>query len=348
MKKGIKSFLKYSLSLVAAVALFWYLYKDKDFSVMFARFQLVDMSWIYLSIALSFLSHFIRAYRWNLLLEPLGYDLKVGRTFLAVMVGYLVNFIVPRAGEVSRCGILNRTDNVSISKGFGSVVTERIIDVLCLLVVVLITLSLEFDRLSEFFLNLLSQKTEGVDANYTVWFIIAGLIIVAIIAFILIKRNQEWLMKNAFISKVAHFLRQLVEGILSIRKLRKRWQFWASTAFMWVLYFFMTYVVIFSIDETSGLTLTAGFTMLVLGGLGMATPVQGGIGAFHYLMSAGLLLYGVPEDDGIFFAFLLHTTNSVAIMILGLITFFISMVIPKRNAEINNENSSENIKPATA
>ena len=123
---------------------------------MVARFKQVDLTWVYLSIGLSFLSHFVRAYRWNLLLEPLGYDLKSGRTFLAVMVGYLANFIVPRMGEISRCGILQKTDNVPISTGIGSVVTERIIDVLCLLVVILITLSLEFDMLSEFFLSLIS------------------------------------------------------------------------------------------------------------------------------------------------------------------------------------------------
>lgn len=342
MRKGIKSFLKYSISLLVAVALFWYLYKDIDFTDMMARFRQADLTWVYLSIALSFLSHLIRAYRWNLLLEPLGYNLKTGRTFLAVMVGYLVNFIVPRAGEVSRCGILNKTDNVPISQGFGSVVTERIIDVLCLLIIVLITLSLEFDRLRDFFFNLISQKTEGVEVNYTIWIVLASIALVAVIGFILLKRNQTWLMQKPLIRKIAEFLKQLVQGILSIRKLKKKSQFVLSTVLMWILYFFMTYVVIYSLDETSGLTITAGFTMLVLGGIGMATPVQGGIGAFHYLMSAGLMLYGIPENDGIFFAFLLHTTNSVAIMILGLITFFISMVIPKRDAHLKHGNTNQN------
>lgn len=299
---------------------------------MVARFKQVDLTWVYLSIGLSFLSHFVRAYRWNLLLEPLGYDLKSGRTFLAVMVGYLANFIVPRMGEISRCGILQKTDNVPISTGIGSVVTERIIDVLCLLVVILITLSLEFDMLSEFFLSLISQKTEGLSPNNTIWFVLLFIMIVIGATYFLIKRNSEKLKQNALFNKVANFLRQLVEGVLSIRKLKKGPQFIASTIFMWILYYLMTYVVIFSLEETAGLSITAGFTMLVLGGIGMATPVQGGIGAFHYLMSAGLLLYGIPENDGIFFALLLHTTNSVAIMVLGLISFFISMVIPKRKS----------------
>lgn len=342
MRKSIQSFLKYSLSLGIAVALFWYLYKDIDFTEMLVRFQLVELKWIYLSIAMSFLSHWVRAYRWNLLLEPLGYNLKTGRTFLAVMVGYLMNFVIPRAGEVSRCGILNKTDNVPVSQAFGSVVTERIIDAICLLTVIILTLSLEFDRLSEFFLNLLSQKTEGIEADYTILFIVVSLLIIGLVGFILIKRNQSWLIKNPFISKLALFLRQLVEGILSIRKLRKKTEFVLSTLLIWVLYFFMTYVVVFSLTETSQLSITAGFTLLVLGGIGMATPVQGGIGAFHFLVSAGLVLYGIPENDGIFFAFLLHTTNSIAIMLLGLISFFISMVIPKREAQVTDGNTAQN------
>jgi len=342
LRKSIQSFLKYSISLAVAILLFWYLYKDLDFSEMLARFKQVDLKWVYLSIALSFLSHFVRAYRWNLLLEPLGYNLKSGRTFLAVMVGYLANFIVPRMGEISRCGILQKTDNVPISTGIGSVVTERIIDVLCLLTVVLITLSLEFDKLSEFFLSLISQKTEGLSPSNTIWYALIFVLLVIAISYFLIKRNSERLKQNAFFNKVAAFLRQLVEGVLSIRKLKKGPQFLASTIFMWVLYYLMTYVVVFGLEETSGLSITAGFTMLVLGGIGMATPVQGGIGAFHYLMSAGLLLYGIPEDDGIFFALLLHTTNSVAIMVLGLISFFISMVIPKRKSGEIYANTQQN------
>jgi len=101
---------------------------------------------------------------------------------------------------------------------------------------------------------------------------------------------------------------------------------------IWICYFFMTYVVFFSMPATSSLGFSAGLILLVLGGIGMATPVQGGIGAFHYLVSAGLLLYGVAEKDGIIFAFVLHTTNSIAIIVVGSISLFISMIIPKRNS----------------
>ncbi len=311
-----------------------------NLSDMLEEFNKADLRWVYLSIFLAILSHLVRAWRWNMLLEPMGYKLKTARTFLAVMVGYLANFLVPRMGEISRCGIIHKTDEVPISKGIGSVVTERVIDLLCLITIVIITLFLEFDRLSLFFADLLAQKTEGVDNNFVqIGGVLLFLLAITSLVFFLLKRNHQRLKKNQLYNKVVFFLRQMVEGILSIRHLKRPTYFWVSTFLMWVLYYLMTYVVIYSLDATSGLSITAGFTLLVLGGLGMAAPVQGGIGAFHYLMSAGLLLYGIPENTGIFFAFLVHTTNSLAIMLIGILSLFISMIIPKRKANLDYVNS---------
>ncbi len=340
MRNGIKSFVKYTITLAIAIWLFWYLYKDIDFGDMLTRFRKADLRWVYLSIVLAILSHVLRAYRWNMLLEPMGYHLKTSRTFLAVMVGYLANFVVPRMGEISRCGILKNTDDVPVSKGIGSVVTERIIDLLCLLTIVFITLILEFDRFSAFLLDLIDQKTEGIKTNYnTLIYFGLSLVALGVGVIYIVKLNHHKLKSNLFYNKLVAFMRQLVEGIMSIRHLKRPTAFWLTTILIWVLYYFMTYVVVFSLEETSQLGIVAGFTMLVLGGIGMAAPVQGGIGAFHYLMSAGLLLYGIPENDGIFFAFLLHTTNSLAIMLVGIISFFISMIVPKRNSSLEYANS---------
>lgn len=340
MRKGLLSFLKYALSLAVAVFLFWYLYKDVDFKDMLAKFREANFNWVYLSIGLAMLSHLLRAWRWNMLLEPLGYKLKTSRTFLAVMVGYLANFVVPRMGEVSRCGILKKTDDVSVSRGFGSVVTERVFDLICLLIIVAITLVLEFKRLNEFFLNLFLDKATGLEENFlTLLGIGITFLIVGIVVFFLLKRNQAFLTKNKYYNKLTAFLRQLVEGITSVRKLKSPPLFWVATIGIWVCYFLMTYVMFFSMESTAGLGVSAGFIILVLGGLGMATPVQGGIGAFHYLVSAGLLLYGISEQDGVTFAFLLHTSNSIAIMFVGIASLFISMIIPKRKSHEINSNS---------
>lgn len=340
MRKGLQSFLKYTLSLAVAALLFWYLYKDVDFNEMMERFRNANLIWIYLSIALAMFSHLLRAWRWNMLLEPMGYQLKTSRTFLAVMVGYLANFVVPRMGEVSRCGVLKNTDNVSVSRGFGSVVTERIFDMICLLAVIAITLAFEFRRLNDFFLDLFLDKATGLEENFFTLMVVGiTFLIGAIVIFFLLKRNQAFLRKNKYYNKLTSFLRQLVEGITSVKKLKNPGLFWIATIGIWVCYYFMTYVMFFSMELTSNLGISAGFILLVLGGIGMAAPVQGGIGAFHYLVSAGLLLYGVPEKEGIIFAFILHTTNSIAIIGVGSISLFISMIIPKRNSNQTYVNS---------
>tara|TARA_R110002012_G_scaffold108855_2_gene252037 strand:+ start:47025 stop:48047 length:1023 start_codon:yes stop_codon:yes gene_type:complete len=334
LRKGLQSFLKYTISLAVAITLFWYLYKDVDFSEMMASFRKANLNWIYASIGLAMLSHFLRAWRWNMLLEPLGYQLKSSRTFVAVMVGYLANFVVPRMGEVSRCGVLKKTDNVSMSQGFGSVVTERIFDMICLLIIMGLTLAIEFRRLNDFFLNLFLDKADGLEKNFLTLLAVGIFFLIgASTIFILLKRNQASLRKNKYFNKLTAFLRQLVEGITSVRRLKSPTLFWVATLGIWICYFLMTYVVFFSVESTAHLGLSAGLILLVLGGIGMATPVQGGIGAFHYLISAGLLLYGVAEKDGIIFAFLLHTTNSIAIMTVGSLSIFISMIIPKRNSK---------------
>ncbi|MGM0579574.1 MAG: lysylphosphatidylglycerol synthase transmembrane domain-containing protein [Bacteroidota bacterium] len=333
MRKGLQSFLKYIISLAIAALLFWYLYKDIDFNEMMVRFREANLNWIYLSIALAMFSHLLRAWRWNMLLEPIGYHLKTSRTFLAVMVGYLANFVVPRMGEVSRCGILKKTDNVSVSRGFGSVVTERIFDMICLLVIIAVTLVFEFRRLNDFFLELFLDKATGLEENYlTLTAIGITCLLGAIVVFFLLKRNQAFLRKNKYYNKLTAFLRQLVEGITSVKKLKNPALFWVATIGIWICYYFMTYVMFFSMEPTANLGFSAGFILLVLGGIGMATPVQGGIGAFHYLVGAGLLLYGVAEKEGIIFAFVLHTTNSIAIIAVGSVSLFLSMIIPKRNS----------------
>ncbi|ADR22033.1 dolichol-P-glucose synthetase [Marivirga tractuosa] len=340
MRKGLQSFLKYTFSLAIAVFLFWYLYKDIDFNDMVARFREANLNWIYLSIALAMVSHLLRAWRWNMLLEPMGYNLKTSRTFLAVMVGYLANFVVPRMGEVSRCGILKKTDDVSVSRAFGSVVTERVFDMLCLLAIIAFTLVIEFRRLNDFFLDLFLDKATGLEENFlTLTAIGITFLVGAIVIFFLLKRNQAFLRKNKYYNKLTAFLRQLVEGITSVRKLKSPLLFWTATLGIWVCYFFMTYVVFFSMESTANLGYSAGFILLVLGGIGMAAPVQGGIGAFHYLVGAGLLLYGVPEKEGIIFAFVLHTTNSIAIIAVGSLSLFLSMIIPKRKSNQAYANS---------
>lgn len=268
------------------------------------------------------------------MLEPLGYHLKTNRTFIAVMVGYFANNLVPRLGEVTRCGILKKNDGVSMTSAFGSVVAERALDLLILIVLAAITFMVEFDKLNQFVIENFQDKIPKSGSIYGLAFTILGIgIVLVIIALVLFKIFRKRLHRNAFYLKIRQFIRELMAGFLSIRKIKNQTTFWLSTLGIWFLYYLMLIVIFFAFPPTSNLSLVAGLTLLIMSGLGMSAPVQGGIGVFHILVSGVLVLYGVSADDGKIFALVAHTTQFMTIMFFGGISFIISVFMKPRASD---------------
>ena len=320
--------LKYSITLGIAAFLLWFVYRDLSFESLLKQFADVNYYWILLSISLALLSHYLRAYRWNILLEPLGYQLKTSRTFIAVMVGYFANNLVPRLGEVTRCGILKKNDNVSMTSAFGSVVAERAFDLLSLLTLASITFIVEFDKLNKFILENFQDKFSDSRSLYQLVFLGAGIIIISgFILYYLFKAFRKKFHRNPVYLKIRQFIKELLDGFLSIRKIKNQTGFWVSTAIIWILYYMMLIVVFYAYPPTSNLTWLAGLTLLIMSGLGMSAPVQGGIGVFHILVSSVLVLYGISADDGKVFALIAHTTQFLTIMFFGGISFVISVFL---------------------
>lgn len=344
-KKFFVNLLKYFLSLAVAGLLFWYVYGDLSFEEMFNRFREVNYYWVLLSIVISLFSHLFRAYRWNILLYPLGYRLKSWRTILAVLVGYFANLLVPRMGEFSRCTILKKTDNVELSTSLGSVVAERAFDMIILLTVTLLSLFIEYDKLMSVLSDVFSSKITTLDNNLGTLTAI-GLIGILIIIFAIfwVRNNSEKLRRNALFIKIRSFIRSMLDGIFSVRKIENRVGFWASTLLLWVAYFLMAYVIFFAFEPTSGLGIKAGIMVLIMGGMGMAAPVQGGVGTYHLLVSGILIFYGIKDEDGKFFAFLIHTSQFLTLLVFGGLSFIISLMIPKRESSIY-ANKEQNMLP---
>jgi len=332
LTKKIISASKYIISLTIAIALLYYVFRGWDLGDVLSRFKQVNYSWVLLSVFLSIVSHVLRAYRWNLLLEPVGYNtLSTYRTFKAVMIGYLTNLVAPRLGEITRCGVLKRTDGVNMSASFGTVVAERIFDFLGLLSLIVLALTLEFDRLSNFFVGFINDKFGGLQMTS------AKLGLVLIIGFILaigllaLWWFRERIKRKPFYYKVRSFIREMINGFTSVLRLKKRRGFWLSTIFIWVLYYIMAYVLFFSVESTSHLGLTAGLSVLIMGGLGMSAPVQGGFGTYHIFVGSILLTYGIAEKDGFFFATLVHTSQTLSVMIFGGISLLLTLPSKKKN-----------------
>lgn len=332
MRKNITSILKYILSLLIAVSLLYYVFHDWDFSDLVARFEQVNYWWVLLSIILSIISHVSRAYRWNVLLEPVGYKkLSTYRTFKAVMIGYFTNLFAPRLGEITRCGVLKRTDSVNMSASFGTVIAERVFDFLILLSLILLGLIIEFDRLNTFFIDFINDKFEGIELTTAKMGLITLVGFIFVAGLITLWWFRERIKRKPIYFKVRSFIRELVGGFTSVLRLEKKTGFWFSTAFIWILYYAMAYIMFFAVESTSELGLAAGLSILIMGGLGMSAPVQGGFGTYHILVGSILLTYGISEKDGYFFATLIHTSQTISVLLFGGISLLLTLPNKRKN-----------------
>ncbi len=327
----MKNIVKYIISLAVAGGLMWYVFKDMDLAAMWAKFQNANHSWLILVAIFTIIAAWSRAYRWNMLLEPVGYTPSSFNSTVAVFTGYFANQLIPRAGEVTRCGTLNRLEKVPVNVSFGTVVAERVFDVVSLLVLIGLAFVLEFGRLSDFFMSLFGEKLGlGQEGGSNRIVLLAGVGVIgiglAVAAWWFYRKNAERLRQNALFAKIEGFVLGLVDGLLSIRKLRSPMAFVFHTVLIWVMYFLSSYVCFFVLPESSGLSLLAGLTILIMGGLGMSAPVQGGIGPYHILVSSALVLYGLSKENGLALATYIHGTQMILMLILGGISFIITLV----------------------
>ena len=322
MVKNALVVLKYSASLLLAVVLLYFAFRNVDFAQFMAKAQTVDYSWVVASIGLSLVAYYARAYRWNILLKPMGYPhLSNVRTTSAVLIGYLANLAFPRLGEITRCGMLKRSDDVPVSSGLGTVITERIIDLFSLLVLICFALVAQYDVLLAFLEQLFTRFVD-VGSLAKKAGIAAGILIVLIVIVIVLARTAG--------PKIRNFIKGLYEGVLSLKKIENIPGFILSTIVLWVVYYYMSYIIVFSLPETAHLGWMVGIMLLVTGGIALAIPVQGGFGTYHTLISVMLSLYAVDPTTGVFLATLLHTSQVVAVAVFGAIALLFSFFMKKK------------------
>ena len=332
MKQNILKTLKFVSFFALGIFIFWMVYKDQDFNrIKSILTNDVNYFWIVVSLLLGLLSHLSRTIRWNLLIEPLGRKPRLMNTFLAVMVGYLMNLALPRMGEISRCGVIARYEKISFTKLVGTVVTERLIDVLMLLILLVIVVLTQFGQVLEF-LNNNPEVNEKLQKVIYSPVLIGGLLL--FLAVLWLSRHK--IRESSLMKKVMGFVGQFVEGFRSIGKMKRKGSFIFHSVFIWVLYYLMMYLIFFSFGFTSHLGPLAGLTVFVLGSFGMVAPVQGGIGAWHFMVIEGLALYGVDRADGKVFALLAHGTSTVMLIVLGLIGMLVLPFVNEREEVLEN------------
>ena len=317
------SFLKFSLPLFLGLLLLFYAFKNIQLDYFLSKLNQTRYGWVIGSIMLSFLAYLTRAFRWQLLLSAADQKISTFRLTLAVYVGYLSNLAVPRLGEVIRCAVLKKMNQIPVSISIGTVVIERIIDSLVLLFFLILALLLEFDLIITYFEDIFN--TFPIALNGIIYASFTLLAISTIIFLIVLRTHTN------FSQRIKKIASEIIKGILTITSIRKKYTFVMATVVIWLTYFLMSYMMFFALKETSNLTLNAGFMILVSGGIALALPVQGGIGAYHAMIAMMLSLYGIENTIGLFLATLLHSSQVLSVIIFGGISLVITLSIQRKN-----------------
>ncbi len=336
MQAKIKNMLKYAVMICVTAFLLWLSFDNIQVAEGESKFDFIGNVWgdankpfLFLSALAAVLSHVVRAERWKLLLNPMGHKTNLKQGFLSVMVGYFINLAIPRGGEVSRCYNLYRLNKTPVEVSLGTVVAERVIDLIFLILLIGISFLIELDNLLFFFKSEEMQKLTGSGSGeFPYMLVVGGLLLIVgvylIVRYVLAKRK---IFALRFISKGKKILKGIKSGITAVFKLEQRILFILYSLIIWLLYYFMMYLVMLAFPETAELGFLAALTIFVIGGIAMAVPLPGGAGSFHILVPLGLvILYGMSQDKAVAFTFIFHGWQTLVIILVGALSLFLSQV----------------------
>ena len=316
MSLNIKKILKTTLPLLLGGFLVWYSLSKISIPTLVEYFREANYWYIAFGLFFGVLSHLSRAYRWNFVLEPMGYKPKFANNVMAVLIGYLVNYAIPRAGEVSRAGVMTTYENIPLEKGFGTIVAERIADLIMMLLVIIIALFIEFD----FIYNLVFKGLDPLKIGIILTVFIVGFFVF----YSLVKKAT-----SGFLLKIKTFFTGLVEGVTSIFRMKKKWAFIFHTFFIWIMYVLMFWATIPAIE---GLEVPFGGILIgfIAGGLSIAAT-NGGIGLYPIAVASAFALFGVPEEPATAFGWIMWTTQTAMMIFFGGLSFLLLPIYNKGN-----------------
>jgi len=328
MKKIYPAILKYAIVIGIIALLIWLSFRhftNKDWSNLLTALKHARYILLLPVFVLLLLSHIFRTLRWKQLIEPMGYEPPLFDLYCALLTGYLANQFLPRGGEVIRCTVITRQHKIPLEKLIGTIITERAVDVVCLLLVGVSVFFIQYELVNGYMHNAAQSlsATRG-QGQATHWLIILGIIAAVITTFLLLKKHNSRF--AAFFLKIFHGFK---EGFSSIKKLRSRWKFVAYTLLMWCCYIFSTWIGCFAMQETQHLSLACGIVLLFAGTLGIiVTP--GGVAAYPYAIQTTLTFYNISEDIGLAFGWLLWCTQFIFTLIFGTLAYIVINVRRKQ------------------
>lgn len=276
----LKSILTIVISLAFAGFFLWLALKGFEFEKVQKSLSKANYLWVAIAAVFGVLAYWLRAVRWNLLLEPMGYHISNSNAFWTISFGYLMNLTIPRSGEVARATALYGVEKVPVDKSFGTIILERVVDLVCMMVFLGLTFVFKYDAILSFYEN------SGIKFNPNKVTLIVSLLVLCAILFFVFKKK---LATVPVLGKIIGFIDGILQGLTSIFKLKQKVNFILYTIGIWICYYMAAYLVCFALPETSDFTIADGFFIIVVGTLGMIVPASGGIGAFNLAMKYGFM-----------------------------------------------------------
>lgn len=326
MKTKSKQILQFILFLSLGIFLLWYttasLTKEDIEKV---KKLVLEAKLIYVipSILVLLISHYIRSLRWKMMMDELGRKPRITNVFLSVLVGYFLNLVFPRLGEVAKCTLLGKYEKMPVDKLIGTIVAERLIDLICLIVVVVLTIVTQINRVGTYAEELLNNLL--LKANESVFTVLIGLLVILVISIALysIFKKSKWL------TKISSFLTGLKEGLFSIRKIEKKGLFLGYTLLIWFLYLSSIRIGFYSLTDTELLSWVPSLTILTFGSFAMIAT-QGGVGAYQLAVQKTLGFYGIQEVVGLAFGWLLWSVQTFMLLVVGPISMLFLFFFNKK------------------
>lgn len=299
--------------LLCGVILYW-LYGDFDFGkVSYVLSEEMNWWWMLLSFPFGILAQMFRGWRWRLSLDPLGEHPRTSTCVQSIFLSYASSLIIPRIGEFARCGVLNRCDGVSFPKALGTVVTERAIDSLLVLVITALTLLFQMNIFDTFFLR------TGTNLSYIMsQFSSVGYVVTIVCLLSIVLLGWYLLRRFSIYNKVKTTFSSIIQGVLSLRNVKNAPLFIVYTLAIWASYFLHYYLTFFCFPFTDHLGMSCAIVTFIVGSIAVIVPTPNGAGSWHFAVKTMLILYGVAETDALYFVLIVHAIQTMLVIALGL------------------------------
>lgn len=312
-RRASRAIIKIVLPLLLGGAILYWMYRGFDFAGMrHVLTREMNWTWMLLSMPFGILAQALRGWRWRQTLEPLGERPRQSVSVHSIFLSYASSLIIPRSGEFTRCGVLSRYDGISFPKSLGTVVTERAIDTLLLAIVSGVVLLMELREFNVFF-----SKTGTSMESLLSRFSPAGYMVTAVCAVAAIVLLHFLLRHLAFYDRVRATLGGIWQGVASLVRVANAWRFVALTIAIWACYFLHYYLTFFCFDFTAHLGLMPALATFVIGSIAVIVPTPNGAGPWHFAVKTMLILYGVADQDALNFVLIVHTLQTLLVVVLG-------------------------------